>query len=688
MGGLDLGDDEAARSPSPPPIYDAAGQRTNTREVRSVSVVGPAAYPGFGGKSRLSCADLKTRPLARKREELEQERREAIGEHRNAALPPTAKLAPHAAMLSGLLAGCPALTWVFHDRRAGTGECMALNPAYKPPAGFRPVVKEAKLYIPVKDYPGYNFIGLILGPRGNTQKRMEQETGTKIAIRGKGANKEGKAGRRDAKTIEAESDHLHVHVTADTLEKVDAAVALIEPLLHPIDEERNNHKRKQLRELAEMNGTMRDFSKLLCGTCGETGHREWQCPQDKLTTFQAKVTCAACGDGGHPTADCPMRQQQAGAQGKAMDSEYRSFLEEVGHGLAGSSAGNGGTAGDARRADAPSSTNGPRASLSYGGPRPVSPMPLQRPPLAAPPGTDNGGFGGPPVGPSVPLPPWAGPAPQSSSGMGRAEGGQAAVPRAPHPGPGSANGLGRPAEAAPPSLQQLLQGPSEAAAAPFAFGPPMPQPPLQSMHGFHGPPPLSGWPPRAPPGNAMDGAAMVAPPAHFAMGLAPQAMVGQFGDGGRPMHLPPPYAPPAPVSGGPLQWLPMPGRPPPPLHGPPQQYAPFRPPPLQGGPLPPHLPQQRQPPPPPWGSQQPYDPFAPSSAGVAPGGPPPTPSPPFFGHGQAWPAPPPPWGLPARPVWHAGPAPAPCSAALAQPLAATQEPDAEYEKLMESVGVT
>lgn len=26
----------------------------------------------------------------------------------------------------------------------------------------------------VKDYPGYNFIGLILGPRGNTQKRMEQ----------------------------------------------------------------------------------------------------------------------------------------------------------------------------------------------------------------------------------------------------------------------------------------------------------------------------------------------------------------------------------------------------------------------------------------------------------------------------------------------------------------------------------
>jgi splicing factor 1 len=50
---------------------------------------------------------------------------------------------------------------------------MLLHPSYKPPAGYKPVYKEAKLFIPVKDYPGYNFIGLILGPRGNTQKRME-----------------------------------------------------------------------------------------------------------------------------------------------------------------------------------------------------------------------------------------------------------------------------------------------------------------------------------------------------------------------------------------------------------------------------------------------------------------------------------------------------------------------------------
>lgn len=48
------------------------------------------------------------------------------------------------------------------------------NPSYKPPADYRPEKKYRKLRIPIDEYPGYNFIGLIIGPRGNTQKRMER----------------------------------------------------------------------------------------------------------------------------------------------------------------------------------------------------------------------------------------------------------------------------------------------------------------------------------------------------------------------------------------------------------------------------------------------------------------------------------------------------------------------------------
>lgn len=65
---------------------------------------------------------------------------------------------------------------------------------------------------------GYNFIGLIIGPRGNTQKRMQKETNTKIAIRGKGSVKEGAA--RDPKYDYGEDEELHVLITGDKIEDV------------------------------------------------------------------------------------------------------------------------------------------------------------------------------------------------------------------------------------------------------------------------------------------------------------------------------------------------------------------------------------------------------------------------------------------------------------------------------------
>lgn len=75
LGNLDQEDNDAYRSPSPPPVYDTDGQRLNTRE-------------------------------ARKKEQLDSEKREAVA------------------------------------------ECISLDPLYKPPPGYRPVLKEAKLYIP------------------------------------------------------------------------------------------------------------------------------------------------------------------------------------------------------------------------------------------------------------------------------------------------------------------------------------------------------------------------------------------------------------------------------------------------------------------------------------------------------------------------------------------------------------
>ncbi|KAM7531081.1 hypothetical protein LguiB_034491 [Lonicera macranthoides] len=210
------------------------------------------------------------------------------------------------------------------ERQEIISQIIKRNPAFKPPADYRPPKLHKKLYIPMKEYPGYNFIGLIIGPRGNTQKRMEKETGAKIVIRGKGSVKEGRYGQKpNLKFDPAENEDLHVLVEADTPEALEAAAGMVEKLLQPVDEGLNEHKRQQLRELAALNGTIRDDE--FCRLCGEPGHRQYACPS-RLSTFKSDVLCKICGDGGHPTIDCPVK----GTAGKKMDDEYQNFLAELG----------------------------------------------------------------------------------------------------------------------------------------------------------------------------------------------------------------------------------------------------------------------------------------------------------------------------------------------------------------------
>lgn len=47
----------------------------------------------------------------------------------------------------------------------------------------------------------FNFVGRILGPRGMTAKQLEQETGCKIMVRGKGS-------MRDKKKVSASFDQV------------------------------------------------------------------------------------------------------------------------------------------------------------------------------------------------------------------------------------------------------------------------------------------------------------------------------------------------------------------------------------------------------------------------------------------------------------------------------------------------
>lgn len=203
---------------------------------------------------------------------------------------------------------------------------MQLNPATKSNALFKRK-RMAKIPIPIHDHPNYNFIGLIIGPRGKTQKELESKTGCKIAIRGKGSVKEGARGRRDGKIMEGDDEPLHVVITAEDQRSVDAATDMIRQMLVVIDDEKNMHKQNQLRELALLNGTLKEDE--FCSICAEKGHRSFECPKRfSMNKATVAVRCAICGDTSHPTRDCTQRKADVTNE-KELDSDYLNFMAEL-----------------------------------------------------------------------------------------------------------------------------------------------------------------------------------------------------------------------------------------------------------------------------------------------------------------------------------------------------------------------
>jgi splicing factor 1 len=113
---------------------------------------------------------------------------------------------------------------------------MKNDPNFRPPVEYQQQKRSnrpsEKVYIPVKEFPEINFFGLLVGPRGNSLKKMERESGAKISIRGKGSVKEGKT-RPDQYADDADED-LHCLVLADSEEKVAACVRMINKVIETV----------------------------------------------------------------------------------------------------------------------------------------------------------------------------------------------------------------------------------------------------------------------------------------------------------------------------------------------------------------------------------------------------------------------------------------------------------------------
>ncbi|BCR96145.1 putative zinc knuckle transcription factor/splicing factor MSL5/ZFM1 [Aspergillus luchuensis] len=410
------------------------------------------------------------------------------------------------------------------ERHKLVEKAMKTIPNYHPPSDYRrPTKTQEKVYVPVNDYPEINFIGLLIGPRGNTLKKMESESGAKIAIRGKGSVKEGK-GRSDAAHASNQEEDLHCLIMADTEEKVNKAKKLVHNVIETaasIPEGQNELKRNQLRELAALNGTLRDDENQACQNCGQIGHRKYDCPEQR--NFTANIICRVCGNAGHMARDCPDRQRgsdwrnnnggfggrRAIGGGDAVDREMEQLMQE----LSGGAPGEDGHV--PRRIEA-----GPDQGYDD---RDVKPWQRGPPPSDVAPWQQRGrdrrdDYGSRDHGSA---PPWA------AQGRGGGGGGDY--------GYGSHGGYGAPGAAA-----------ASAAAAPWQQAAPPPPPGGQASYGYGAYPAYPGMgAPGAPPGLSVPPPPPGMPSMYYGSGSPPPPPPGEGPPPPPPSDQPPPPPPPA-----------------------------------------------------------------------------------------------------------------------------------------------
>lgn len=94
-----------------------------------------------------------------------------------------------------------------------------------------------------------NYVGLIIGPRGIEQKKLEEQTGCRILIRGKGVN------FADASLSEEDQ---HVLIVGDDERSVEKAETTINSLINADEETREAIRINQLKSVEEPNNGIND----------------------------------------------------------------------------------------------------------------------------------------------------------------------------------------------------------------------------------------------------------------------------------------------------------------------------------------------------------------------------------------------------------------------------------------------
>ena len=143
--------------------------------------------------------------------------------------------------------------WSEDNSSGGDAAAIALAQAQAMAAAFggAQASKKARVDVPDNLDPTLNIVGLLLGPRGANLKRMQERTGARLTMKGKGANKDANPSDPDA------NEPLHVVVEGSD-EAVAIATLDLKNLLNS-PEELAKLKQSQMDELNQLKNQNQNY---------------------------------------------------------------------------------------------------------------------------------------------------------------------------------------------------------------------------------------------------------------------------------------------------------------------------------------------------------------------------------------------------------------------------------------------
>ncbi|XP_064111738.1 KH domain-containing, RNA-binding, signal transduction-associated protein 2-like isoform X1 [Macrobrachium nipponense] len=175
------------------------------------------------------------------------------------------------------------------DGRAGGGGRRG-DPKYLDVIRERPIRVTVKVLVPVREHPKFNFVGKLLGPKGNSMKRLQEETMTKMAVLGRGSMRD----KQKEEELRASGDAKYVHLTEDLHVEITAfaspaeahariAYALAEVRRYLVPDNNDDIRKEQIREMELISDPQAGGATAPSGGGGEGGGGVGERPPPALT---------------------------------------------------------------------------------------------------------------------------------------------------------------------------------------------------------------------------------------------------------------------------------------------------------------------------------------------------------------------------------------------------------------------